>query len=134
MRLVRRTLLALAATTMLTAPAFAADAIKIGLSGPFTGGSASMGVSMRDGVRLAVEEINKAIIDASNGALKGILGSYTEPLVSSDFNHDPRSSVFALNETKVMEGTFVRVMSWYDNEWGFSNRMADTAVAMMGAK
>ena len=60
MRLVRRTLLALAATTMLTAPAFAADAIKIGLSGPFTGGSASMGVSMRDGVRLAVEEINKA--------------------------------------------------------------------------
>ena len=77
-----------------------------------------------------VEEVNKAIIDASNGALKGILGTYDEPLVSSDFNHDPRSSIFALKETKVIDGTFVRVMSWYDNEWGFSNRMSDTAVAM----
>ena len=63
-----------------------------------------------------------------NGALKGILGTYNEPLVSSDFNHDTRSSIFALNETKVIDGTFVRVMSWYDNEWGFSNRMSDTAV------
>lgn len=78
-----------------------------------------------------VEEINKAIIDAAaNGPLKGILGTYDEPLVSSDFNHDPRSSIFALKETKVIDGTFVRVMSWYDNEWGFSNRMSDTAVAM----
>jgi glyceraldehyde 3-phosphate dehydrogenase len=81
-----------------------------------------------------VEEINKAIIDASNGALKGILGYYTEPLVSSDFNHDPRSSIFALNETKVIGGSFVRVMSWYDNEWGFSNRMSDTAVIMSNLK
>jgi glyceraldehyde 3-phosphate dehydrogenase len=81
-----------------------------------------------------VEEINQAIISAaSSGALKGILGTYTEPLVSSDFNHDPRSSIFALNETKIVGGTFVRVMSWYDNEWGFSNRMLDTAVAMMDA-
>jgi glyceraldehyde 3-phosphate dehydrogenase len=81
-----------------------------------------------------VEEINKAIIDASNGALKGILGCYTDPLVSSDFNHDPRSSIFALNETKVIGGSFVRVMSWYDNEWGFSNRMSDTAVIMSNLK
>jgi glyceraldehyde 3-phosphate dehydrogenase len=77
-----------------------------------------------------VEEVNKAITDAAGGALKGILGTYTEPLVSSDFNHDPRSSIFALNETKVIDGTLVRVMSWYDNEWGFSNRMSDTAVVM----
>jgi glyceraldehyde 3-phosphate dehydrogenase len=82
-----------------------------------------------------VEEINDAISTAaSSGSLKGILGTYTEDLVSTDFNHDPRSSIFALNETKVIGGTFVRVMSWYDNEWGFSNRMSDTAVAMMQAK
>ena len=81
-----------------------------------------------------VDEVNKAIVEASNGALKGILGTYNEPLVSCDFNHDPLSSIFAVNETKVIGGTFVRVMSWYDNEWGFSNRMADTAVAMMQAK
>lgn len=77
-----------------------------------------------------VEEINKAVIDASQGQLKGILGTYTEPLVSTDFIHDPHSSIFALNETKVIDGTFVRVMCWYDNEWGFSCRMSDTAVAM----
>ena len=78
-----------------------------------------------------VDEINKAILDASNGnRLKGILGTYTDPLVSSDFNHDPHSSIFALNETRVMDGTFVRVMSWYDNEWGFSCRMSDTAVKL----
>jgi glyceraldehyde 3-phosphate dehydrogenase len=82
-----------------------------------------------------VEEINAAIAKAaSEGPLKGILGTYTEELVSTDFNHDPRSSVFALGETKVIEGTFVRVLSWYDNEWGFSNRMSDTAAAMMKAK
>jgi glyceraldehyde 3-phosphate dehydrogenase len=79
----------------------------------------------------SVEEINAAIeAAATNGPLKGILGTYTDPLVSSDFNHDPHSSIFALNETKVLEGTFVRVMSWYDNEWGFSCRMSDTAVKM----
>ena len=77
-----------------------------------------------------VEEITKLIMDAANGPMKGILGFYTEPLVSSDFNHDPHSSIFAINETKVIDGTFVRIMSWYDNEWGFSNRMSDTAVAM----
>lgn len=77
-----------------------------------------------------VEEINQAIMNAADGDLKGVLGYYSEPLVSTDFNHDPHSSIFALNETKVIEGRFVRVMSWYDNEWGFSNRMSDTAVAM----
>ncbi|MEI8395645.1 MAG: type I glyceraldehyde-3-phosphate dehydrogenase [Rhodospirillaceae bacterium] len=79
----------------------------------------------------SAEEINAAIREAANGTrLKGILGCYDEPLVSSDFNHDPRSSIFALNETRVIGGTFVRVFSWYDNEWGFSMRMGDTAVAM----
>ncbi|HYD17288.1 MAG TPA: type I glyceraldehyde-3-phosphate dehydrogenase [Patescibacteria group bacterium] len=81
-----------------------------------------------------VDEINKAITDAANGPLKGILGTYSEPLVSTDFNGDPHSSIFALKETKVVEGTFVRVLSWYDNEWGFSNRMSDTAVAMAKLK
>jgi glyceraldehyde 3-phosphate dehydrogenase len=77
------------------------------------------------------EEVNKAITDAASaGRLKGILGVTAEPLVSSDFNHDPRSSIVALDQTKVIAGTFVRVVSWYDNEWGFSNRMGDTAVAM----
>ena len=76
------------------------------------------------------EEINEAIKAAANQQLKGILG-YTEvPNVSVDFNHDPRSSIFHIDQTKVMDGTLVRVMSWYDNEWGFSNRMSDTAVAM----
>jgi len=83
----------------------------------------------------SVDEINNAIKSAAdNGPLKGILGYYSEPLVSTDFNHDTRSSIFALGEVKVIDGTFVRVMSWYDNEWGFSNRMSDTAVAMMAAK
>ena len=77
----------------------------------------------------SVEEINAAIKAAAEGELKGILGYTTEKLVSSDFNHDPHSSVFHMDQTKVMDGTFVRVMSWYDNEWGFSSRMADTAVA-----
>lgn len=77
-----------------------------------------------------VGEINDAIKAASKGALKGILGFTDQPNVSSDFNHDSRSSVFHLDQTKVIEGTFVRILSWYDNEWGFSNRMADTAVAL----
>ena len=80
--------------------------------------------------KTSVEEINNAIITAANGALKGILGFTDQPNVSSDFNHDSHSSIFHLDQTKVMEGNFVRVLSWYDNEWGFSNRMADTAVAM----
>ena len=78
----------------------------------------------------SVEEINSAIREAAEGELAGILGYTDEKLVSSDFNHDPHSSVFHMDQTKVMGGTFCRVMSWYDNEWGFSNRMADTAVAL----
>ena len=76
-----------------------------------------------------VEEINAAIKEAADGPLKGILGYTEEKNVSTDFNHDPHSSVFHMDQTKVMDGTLVRVMSWYDNEWGFSNRMADTSVA-----
>jgi glyceraldehyde 3-phosphate dehydrogenase len=76
------------------------------------------------------DEINGAVKRASEQQLKGILGYTLEPNVSSDFNHDPRSSIFHMDQTKVMDGTLVRVMSWYDNEWGFSNRMADTAAAM----
>ena len=75
-----------------------------------------------------VQEINDAIIAASKGALKGILGFTNQPNVSSDFNHDPHSSIFHLDQTKVMDGNFVSILSWYDNEWGFSNRMSDTAV------
>jgi glyceraldehyde 3-phosphate dehydrogenase len=78
-----------------------------------------------------VEEINAAIKKAADGPLKGILGTYDEPLVSSDFNGDSHSSVFALKETKVLDGKFVRILTWYDNEWGFSNRMADSAIAMV---
>lgn len=75
-------------------------------------------------------EINDAITRAAEQQLKGVLAYTSAPNVSIDFNHDPASSIFALDQTKVLEGTLVRVMSWYDNEWGFSNRMADTAVAM----
>ena len=76
-----------------------------------------------------VAEINEAIkAAAASGALKGILGFTDQPNVSSDFNHDPRSSIFHLDQTKVMDGNFVSILSWYDNEWGFSNRMSDTAV------
>ena len=77
-----------------------------------------------------VEEVNDAIVEAARGRLKGVLGTVDEPLVSVDFNHDPLSSIFDLSQTQVLAGDFVRVLSWYDNEWGFSNRMADTAVAM----
>ena len=80
--------------------------------------------------QVTVDEVNAALVAAANGPLKGILASTTEPLVSIDLNHNPASSTFALDQTKVIEGNLVRVMSWYDNEWGFSNRMADTAVAM----
>ena len=78
----------------------------------------------------SVEEINAAIKAAADGPLKGILGYTNYKNVSSDFNHDPHSSVFHMDQTKVMDGTLCSVLSWYDNEWGFSNRMADTAVAM----
>src|SRR6478736_5091029 len=76
------------------------------------------------------DEINKAVKLAAANQLKGILGWTDAPNVSIDFNHDSHSSTFHMDQTKVMDGTLVRVMSWYDNEWGFSNRMADTAVAM----
>ena len=82
------------------------------------------------GRKTSVEEINEALTAAANGPLKGILGVTNEPLVSQDFNHDQHSSVAHLDQTKVMDGDFVRVLSWYDNEWGFSNRMCDTAVAI----
>src|SRR5437762_4463732 len=78
----------------------------------------------------SVEEVNGAIERASRQELKGILSFTTSPNVSIDFNGDPHSSIFHMDQTKVMEGTLVRVMSWYDNEWGFSNRMTDTAAAM----
>ena len=78
----------------------------------------------------SVEEINNIIKQAAEGDLKNILVFTNEPLVSSDFNHDPHSSIFHMDQTKVMDNTFVRVLSWYDNEWGFSNRMSDTAVAI----
>lgn len=81
-----------------------------------------------------VEEVNDIIKAAAAGELKGILGYTKEPLVSIDYNHDPRSSIFDASLTKVAEGTLVKVSSWYDNEWGFSNRMLDTAVAFMNAK
>jgi glyceraldehyde 3-phosphate dehydrogenase len=77
------------------------------------------------------DEVNAILKAASEGELKGVLGYNTDPLVSSDFNHNPLSSVFDSTQTKVA-GRLVKVMSWYDNEWGFSNRMLDTTVALMG--
>ena len=82
----------------------------------------------------SVEEVNTIMREAANGSLKGILDYTAEPLVSSDFNHNPASSTFDSSLTKVAEGTLVKVGSWYDNEWGFSNRMLDTTVALMSAK
>ena len=77
------------------------------------------------------EAVNAAMVRAAQGnRLKGILTVNDEPLVSTDFNHNPASSIFDLSETQVLDGTFVRVLSWYDNEWGFSNRMSDVAVAL----
>ena len=80
--------------------------------------------------KTTVEAINNAITKAANGALNGVLGVCDEPLVSIDFNHDPHSSTFDLTQTQIVGGKLVRVLSWYDNEWGFANRMSDTAVAM----
>ncbi len=87
-------------------------------------------VSGRD---TTIEEINAAIVEAAGGRLKGVLDAIDAPLVSADFNHNSLSSVFDLNQTQVMGGNLVRVLSWYDNEWGFSNRMSDTAAALAGA-
>ena len=80
--------------------------------------------------KTTVDAINNAITKAANGALKGVLGVCDQPLVSIDFNHDPHSSTFDLTQTQIVGGKLVRVLSWYDNEWGFANRMSDTAVAM----
>ncbi|MCH8001436.1 MAG: type I glyceraldehyde-3-phosphate dehydrogenase [Proteobacteria bacterium] len=81
--------------------------------------------------KTTVEAVNAAMVRAAQGnRLKGILTVNDEPLVSTDFNHDPASSIFDLTQTQVLDGTFVRVLSWYDNEWGFSNRMSDVAVAL----
>jgi glyceraldehyde 3-phosphate dehydrogenase len=77
-----------------------------------------------------VEEVNGVLREAAEGKLKGILQFITDPLVSIDFNHDPHSSSVDSLETTVLEGKLVRVVSWYDNEWGFSNRMVDTAGAI----
>ena len=80
------------------------------------------------------EEIDGVVMAASQGALEGVLGFNDQPLVSTDFNHDPRSSIYDSTLTQVMGGTLVKVCSWYDNEWGFSNRMLDTTLALMAAK
>ncbi len=82
------------------------------------------------GRETSVEEINGAIKAAADGPMKGVLGYSAAPLVSADFNHDPHSSTFAADGTNVTEGTLVRVLSWYDNEWGFATRMSDTALHM----
>ena len=82
----------------------------------------------------SIEEINDILRAASEGELKGILGYNEEPLVSVDFNHNPASSTYDSTLTKVIDGTCVKVISWYDNEWGFSNRMLDTTVALVNAK
>lgn len=80
--------------------------------------------------KTGIDEINGAMTKAAEGRLKGVLATSNEPLVSIDFNHNPASSTIDLSETQVIDGKFARVLSWYDNEWGFANRMADTAVAM----
>jgi len=82
------------------------------------------------GRETTAEEINAAIKAAAEGELKGVLGFEDMPAVSIDFNHNPNSSTFDSSQTKVIDGKFVRILTWYDNEWGFSNRMSDTAVAM----
>ena len=80
------------------------------------------------------EEIDAAIKEASEGKLKGVLGMNSKPLVSVDFNHNPLSSIYDSTQTRVIDGTLVKVLSWYDNEWGFSNRMLDMTLAMVNAK
>ena len=85
------------------------------------------------GRETSVEEVDKIMRDAAAGELNGILEYNEDPLVSVDFNHNPASSIFESSQTKVVDGTLVKVLSWYDNEWGFSNRMIDTTVALMNA-
>ncbi|HNS88131.1 MAG TPA: erythrose-4-phosphate dehydrogenase, partial [Parvularculaceae bacterium] len=78
----------------------------------------------------SVDEINKAIIEAAEGPMKGVLGYTDKPLVSSDFLHDPHSSIFATKQTQIVDGGICRILTWYDNEWGFSTRMSDVALEM----
>ena len=82
----------------------------------------------------SIDEIDSVMREASEGDLKGVLAYNDEPLVSIDFNHDPASATYDAGLTKVMQGTLVKVCAWYDNEWGFSNRMLDTALALYHAK
>ena len=82
----------------------------------------------------SIDEIDSVMREASEGELKGVLAYNDEPLVSIDFNHDPASATYDAGLTKVMQGTLVKVCAWYDNEWGFSNRMLDTALAFYNAK
>ena len=92
-----------------------------------------MDLSFQAARETSVDEINDIVKNAANGPLQGILGFNDAPLVSIDFNHDPRSSIFDASMTRVVNGTTVKVCSWYDNEWGFSNRMLDTTKALMNA-
>jgi len=78
----------------------------------------------------SIESVNAAIVEAANGPMKGVLGVSDEPLVSIDYNHNAHSSIFALPQTQVMDSRFVRILTWYDNEWGFATRMSDTAAVM----
>lgn len=130
-----------AATSMIPTSTGAAKAVGLVLPellGKLNGSAVRVptpNVSMIDlvfdaGRETSVEEINSAIEAAANGPMKGVLGYSTEPLVSADFNHDAHSSTFAADGTNVTDGTMVRVMSWYDNEWGFATRMSDTALHM----
>ena len=81
---------------------------------------------------VSVDSINDSMKEASKGILKGILAVNSLPLVSKDFNHNPHSSIFDLTQTQVIKGKFSRILSWYDNEWGFSNRMCDTTIQIAG--
>ena len=130
-----------AATSMIPTSTGAAKAVGLvlpELAGKLNGSAVRVptpNVSLVDlvfdaGKETSVEEINDAIKAAADGPMKGILGYSTAPLVSSDFNHDAHSSTFAADGTSVTDGKLVRVMSWYDNEWGFATRMSDTAVYM----
>ena len=81
---------------------------------------------------VTIEKINEAMLKAAKGELKGVLDVNEKPLVSKDFNHNSHSSIFDVTQTQVIKGKFSRVLSWYDNEWGFSNRMCDTAIQIAG--
>lgn len=130
-----------AATNMIPTSTGAAKAVGLvlpELAGKLNGSAVRVptpNVSMIDlvfdaGKATTVEEINNAIKAAADGPMKGVLAYTDKPLVSSDLNHDPNSSTFALDQTNVTDGTLVRVLSWYDNEWGFATRMSDTALAL----